>query len=282
MEETNCNMANTRFERLIRYLRIRLAIIVSSTTWESRKVKNDATSHSKIIVNAFQDSLISKMISDVGFDDIVEENYPMNYFKDLLGISGKFGEEFLSILLNPFYIFSPVYITLLVLSAVLLLAIFYIDKPLLYSAVQYAYLCNFSLVTWIAFANLSIFESVSIFPSAKLPKNLEYFIELYPYGWMFCEIFVLLLYCFYIIGYKLHEEEGDQTRRSYIRSKYVRLGVLTSLVVSGMCYFISKIAVTWVGNLLLGFYVVNVVILVIIFIPLGCRIMFVLNDDPLN
>ncbi|ELA41209.1 uncharacterized protein VICG_01808, partial [Vittaforma corneae ATCC 50505] len=261
MEEAYQNTISNRSESLINYLKNFLPITVASTTWESRNLKDGAINHTKTIVDASQNSSICKIDIDADSEGIITEDYLIGCLKDVLSISGEFADAIVSTLLTPFRMLSPVYITLLILSILLFLAIFYIDNSIAFSAVYYAYLSNFSLAICIIFANFSILQKASTISSGELPKGLEFFIRLYPYGWMFCEVFVMLLYCFYFISYILYastkdyKDEESQAMRRYIRDRRARLSaaLLLSLIVSEIYYFICRMAMVWMGSILAGF-----------------------------
>lgn len=277
MEETYRNTTSYQMKSLIDIMTgSPLKVASTFAIQDNRTLQSETVNHYKGSFNASQNSSIFRNIIGIEFDNALVESYLRSYLKSL-GISEGFEGGIASILLDPFQMLSPVRITLLILLVFLALYIFYFDNAMVFSAAYYVYLCNFLLTICIVLANFNILERALNLPYKHLPRGLEHFIMQYPYCWMFCEIFVMLPCCLCFVDYVLRIEYG-QIGQEFLKNRYVKLlVVLLVLATPYACYYIIRAVMTSTIGLIAVFYSMNIAMLLVVSIPLGIMLGFMLR-----
>lgn len=187
------------------------------------------------------------------------------YFNGLFqgaGISSYFSDEPGSTFLAPFSILSLTVSTMYVLLFITFLS-FFLKKEILRKGMYMLYVVNVYSVLPVCLLNLSVANELANPFSTSMRLGLEHLLRLYPYRWMYLQIFTMVvfgLYHSFLLKY-----ENKEGRAILKKVPILILFVLGALVQNNMWLLTKDMVLTQSSTFVsIIFFLVNIVLLVAI------------------
>ncbi|ELA42116.1 uncharacterized protein VICG_00757 [Vittaforma corneae ATCC 50505] len=189
-----------------------------------------------------QNQTTSQKIQDI-FSQYRTDRYFENLFREC-GIVKGCDDDTVSTLLDPFKTLNSASLTMYLLFSLVLLNILFRNAVL--SKMMYSVcIVNAYMAGSICLVNLKVaYELMTSSWPTEMPLGLEYLVRLYPYRWIYLQIFVMAVFIFYHKFY-LKSDDVQEKRQNVFKKIFVIIVIILGAFVQGIaCLFTKNIFLT--------------------------------------